>query len=192
MSFEHLLLTFVLVFSYSLMHGPAIVHADQHPGTTSFFEIVTKIASGVSSDSITFYHLTKCTSWWQTYSCLKLRETINRDTLCKRLTTKHNNNNTATIGTRISKDACVKALKTGGGYSLECWNAWAGKHCGKWFSDGGQTFNDNAQWNKAKKADADQLRQDVTFLLRPVTCTNKCRMGWNGSDKKVTNVIVFE
>lgn len=178
-----LLLLLLLPALAMLCTAPPKVLADQYPGDTLYYQLVEEIDAGVKANSIDFYRLLPGTN------TLEIRYNgLTQTHLCEKLAGKHNRHNAAVAGGTISASTCTDALSTGGSYDREDWNAWAGTHCGTWYSIDGKTFTDNAKWNKAgyDRTYTGVFRQDVDFITRSKTCRNGCRRGWNLSSRNVS------
>ena len=154
--------------------------ADVYPGDAAFQNICQEIVDGVAGNLIEFKKLvTTCSGWLGCSSSLQIRETITRQTLCDRLTSKHNSNNAAYLGgTAISSSECQSALLAPASYGIPEWNRRSGRHCGTWRSTDSsgtvtQTFTDHALFSTAVQSGSiGVVRQSVTFLTRPSCCND--------------------
>ena len=173
-----------------------LVAGDVWPGSGGFYDICVEIINDVNGNSIPFREFQNICKLKSPNSnrlgprlsargCSRLteRERLSRFQLCNRLVTQHNTHNSGFIGASVSLGACTtNALLNPLLYQAADWNQWAGKHCGTWYSSGGDVFPDNANWNNAG-IQSGFHHQDVNFLGR--TCSS-CHDGWNESGGTVS------
>ena len=93
-------------------------------------------------------------------------------------------------------NACINAMTIPQGYDrAEGWNLWRGEHNGTWFNDDGQRFNDQAQWDAARKepskvqGDVDNQGNPRSYDFQDVRWPGPPpRAGWNQSHPDVPYV----